>query len=309
MSNVPYVGRFAPSPTGPLHLGSMACALASWLDARAHDGQWLIRIEDIDPPRDVPGADRRILDVLAAFELTSDAPVVWQHDRDALYRDAWQQLRSRGLVYGCACTRSQIAQRNRALGLPAGVYPGTCRGGVPEQAVRAWRFRTKDRTVHFTDRRMGKQAQNVEREVGDFVVLRADGLWAYQLAVVVDDHAQGVTHVVRGADLLDNTARQIALAQALGYVNVRYMHIALVCDAQGNKLSKQTHAAAVGTDACLTVLELLWQHLGFDKRIGADSVAAFLRCATDLWRERWGEHLTLARQSVGEKCDPQACES
>lgn len=281
-----YIGRFAPSPTGPLHLGSMACALASWLDARAHDGLWLVRIEDIDPPRDVPGADREILELLERFSMTSDREPVWQSRRHALYEAALEKLQSAGRVYGCACTRSEIAAANAAAGLAAGVYPGTCRTGTHGRPARALRFRTDSNPITFVDRLAGVVTQNVEREVGDFVVRRADGLWAYQLAVTVDDFEQGVTHVVRGADLLDNTARQIALQRALDCPTPVYMHIALVLDEHGAKLSKQTKAAPVAGIKPLTVLETLWEHFGFAP-MGADNVGAFLRTAVDLWRERF----------------------
>ncbi len=282
----PYVGRFAPSPTGPLHLGSLACAMASWLDARAHDGVWLVRIEDIDPPRDMPGADRLILEMLAAYGMTSDRPVVWQHDRGARYEEIFKRLLEDNRVYGCACSRAEILAEDARLGLARGVYPGTCRSGTHGRPVRAWRFRTSPETVHFEDRECGPQSQNVEAAVGDFVVRRADGLWAYQLAVVVDDADQGVTDVVRGQDLLDNTPRQMLLARAIGAAPLRYMHIPLVTDAHGEKLSKQRHAAPVGTENPLAVLEALWVHLGFE-RIGADTMASFWRCAVGLWRERW----------------------
>ncbi|MGN1210009.1 MAG: tRNA glutamyl-Q(34) synthetase GluQRS [Duodenibacillus sp.] len=279
-----YIGRFAPSPTGPLHLGSMACALASWLDARAHGGTWLVRIEDIDPPRDVPGADRRILDTLSAFDLIGDGPVLWQHDRGAAYEAALEELKRRGLAYGCACTRAEVAREAALRHLAPGVYPGTCRNGTGGRPIRAWRFRTGGRTVAFTDRRMGLYQQNVEKDVGDFVIRRADGLWAYQLAVVVDDAHQGVTHVVRGCDLIDNTPRQMLLQEALGLPTPEYLHIALVTDESGQKLSKQTHAAPVPVEHPLATLEVVGRHLGLPS-IGADSLPAFLTCAVVCWRE------------------------
>src|SRR5262245_52940411 len=210
-----YRGRFAPSPTGPLHQGSLVAALASWLDARAHRGDWLIRIEDLDPPREIPGAANEILATLQSFGMTSDEPVEWQSRRGELYSAAFSQLRTHGAVYGCACTRGQIEQA-LAAGSTSPAYPGTCRNGTGGRPVRAWRLRVPSGIVEFDDRAFGPSTQDVEREVGDFIVRRADGLWAYQLAVVVDDAAQGITDVVRGADLHDNTPRQIVLQQRLG---------------------------------------------------------------------------------------------
>ncbi len=281
----PYRGRFAPSPTGPLHRGSLFCAMATWLDARAHDGAWLVRIEDIDPYRDVPGAGDDILRTLAAFGLTSDEPVVRQSERSALYEAAVEQLYAEGRAFGCACTAHDIKLADERLGLPPGVYPGTCRQGTGGRPVRSLRFLTEDRVVSFTDRRLGLQTQNVAHEVGDFVIRRADGCWAYQLAVVVDDADQGVTDVVRGEDLLSSTARQIELQQALGLSAVQYLHIGLILGNDGEKLSKQRKAPAVTTEAPLSTLESLFPAFGF-KKIGADTLSAFWREATALWREK-----------------------
>ena len=266
-------------------MGSLACALSSWLDARAHEGQWLVRIEDIDPPRDAPGADRDILRTLEAFHLQSDLPVVWQSMRHALYEKAFAQLQLAGLIYGCACSRTSIAQAAAAAGLPAGVYPGTCRAGTGGAAIRSYRFRIDQPTViSFEDRLCGRFQQDVLHEVGDFVIRRADGLWAYQLAVVVDDAAQGITHVVRGQDLLDNTPRQILLQKALGCPEPCYMHIPLITDAAGNKLSKQNKAKAVPVDDPLATLELVWKMMGCPQ-IGAESVDGFLSEAVRIWAE------------------------
>jgi len=281
-----YRGRFAPSPTGALHAGSLAAALASWLDARAHGGTWLIRIEDLDPPREVAGATRQILDALAAFGLASDEPPQYQSERADLYRQALDRLTSAGLVYGCACSRTEIASAQRRLGLPVHVYPGTCRNGTNGRAVRALRIRLLDETVGFADRACGPYAQDLAHEVGDFVVRRADGLWAYQLAVVVDDAAQGITDVVRGADLLDNTPRQIWLQRALALPTPRYLHVPVVTNARGEKLSKQTGAAPLDTARPLAELEHVWRHLGFP-RLGAETVDTFLRRAIELWQARW----------------------
>ncbi|MFN7570839.1 MAG: tRNA glutamyl-Q(34) synthetase GluQRS [Betaproteobacteria bacterium] len=282
-----YRGRFAPSPTGPLHLGSLVAALASWLDARAHGGAWLVRIEDLDPPREVPGAAQDILTTLARLGMVSDEPVLFQSTRGAAYEHAFERLRAAGLVYGCSCSRKEIedaiAQRP---GWPAGVYPGTCRAHPPDEArVRAWRFWVPAGVVAFIDRHAGRYEQDVAREVGDFVLRRADGLWAYQLAVVVDDAAQGITDVVRGVDLLDNTPRQILLQQALGLPTPSYLHVRVVVNAAGEKLSKQTGAAPLDLGAPLAELERAAAHLRLP-RVGADSVPAFLRAATALWAER-----------------------
>lgn len=281
-----YVGRFAPSPTGPLHFGSLVCAMATYLDARAHAGTWLIRIEDIDPPRDIPGADSDIIRTLAGFGMQSDKEIVWQSDRHALYEKAFNQLKSSGAVYGCACSRSEILAKDKVLGLPLGVYPGTCRSGTHGRDIRTWRFLTNSVPVTFFDRIQGSYTQNVEHDVGDFVVRRADGLWAYQLAVVVDDADQKVTHVVRGADLLDNTPRQILLQKALGLVTPTYMHIAVVTDANGQKLSKQTKAKPVNCVDPLPVLQSAFEFLGFQK-ISAKSLDAFWQSATQCWAEKY----------------------
>jgi glutamyl-Q tRNA(Asp) synthetase len=247
----PYVGRFAPSPTGPLHHGSLVAALASYLDARVHGGQWLLRIEDLDAPREVPGAAQAIVDTLAACGLAPDRPVVWQSRRDAAYQAAFDVLMERGAVYPCACTRKEVAdsvlnQRERAFGREL-VYPGTCRHGLaPGRAPRAWRVRVPEQAIAFDDVLQGPQRQELAREVGDFVIKRADGPWAYQLAVVVDDAAAGMTHVVRGADLLDSTPRQIALQGLLRLPTPVYAHVDVATNAQGEKLSKQTGAIGVG---------------------------------------------------------------
>ena len=241
---MPYTGRFAPSPTGELHLGSLVAALASWLDARAAGGRWLLRIEDLDRPRELPGAADAILRQLSALGLDWDGEVVKQSRRGDAYRRALERLA--GATYWCACTRSEIEDSVLA---PDGarIYPGTCRNGIAAgKTPRALRVRTDATAIRFNDRVQGECTQRVEKEVGDFVLLRADGLHAYQLAVVVDDAEQGVTDVVRGADLLDSTARQIHLQRLLGYAQPRYLHVPVAVTAQGEKLSKKTGAAAVG---------------------------------------------------------------
>jgi glutamyl-Q tRNA(Asp) synthetase len=286
-----YRGRFAPSPTGLLHAGSLVAALASWLDARAHDGAWLVRIEDIDTPRCVPGADAAILAQLAALGLVPDEAPVWQSARSALYDDALARLLARGRAYPCGCTRTDIAQALAARGAPRErhgelVYPGTCRDGLHGKPARAVRLRTDTAThIEWVDRRLGAQQQDVSHAVGDFVLKRADGLWAYQLAVVVDDAAQGITHVVRGEDLADNTPRQIHLQRELGLPTPRYLHAPLVLGADGEKLSKQNGALPLDTSAPLVALNAAAHVLGL--AVGADHLAAWIDEATARWRDRW----------------------
>ncbi len=267
-----YIGRFAPSPTGALHAGSLVAALASWLDARAASGRWLVRIEDVDGPRCVPGADTQILAQLTDMGLLPDEPPWRQSTRGDAYAAALQQLLEAGHVYPCGCTRKAIAEALAARGHTRArdgewVYPGTCRDGLHGQPARAWRFLTRsapheDTTLHWHDRRLGAQQQDVERAVGDFVLRRADGLWAYQLAVVVDDAQQGITDVVRGEDLADNTPRQIRLQRALGLPTPRYLHTPLVMAADGHKLSKQNGAQAVDTRDALGALRAAGAVLG-----------------------------------------------
>lgn len=240
-----YVGRFAPSPTGPLHFGSLVAAAASWLDARAARGRWLLRIEDLDTARAQPGAADDILRTLDRLGLGWDGPVIYQSLRVARYEAALERLRAHS--YWCGCSRREIA--DSSLGLAADgarIYPGTCRAGLAAgKPGRALRLRTGGAPIEFHDRVQGVQRQCVEREIGDFIVYRADGQVAYQLAVVVDDAEQGVTDVVRGADLIDSTARQIHLQRLLGYGTPRYLHVPMAVNASGEKLSKQSGAAAI----------------------------------------------------------------
>lgn len=242
-----YVGRFAPSPTGPLHFGSLVAAVASFCDARAVGGRWLLRIDDVDTPRCVPGAAEDMLATLARFGLEWDGEPVWQSRRTANYRAAFEGLLQAGHVFGCACTRRELADSTLA---PDGsrVYPGTCRDGLPPgREARAWRVRVAG-CVEFDDAVQGRQHAKLDEEVGDFVVLRADGLFAYQLAAVVDDLDAGVTDIVRGADLLASSVRQIHLQNLLGAPRPRYAHVPVALDAAGEKLSKQTLARAI--DEC-----------------------------------------------------------
>jgi len=287
-----YRGRFAPSPTGPLHAGSLVAALASWLDARAHQGQWLVRIEDVDTPRCAPGADHTILEQLAQCGLVPDEPPAYQSQRGALYQQALDSLVARGLAYPCACTRQDIARALAGSGQPRErhgelVYPGTCREGLHGRPARAWRLDTRaDSPIGWNDRLLGPQVQDVAREVGDFVLKRADGLWAYQLAVVVDDAAQGITDIVRGEDLADNTARQILLQRALGLPLPRYLHTPLVLGANGEKLSKQNGAQALDTSQPLAALRQAGLVLGLWLDTPAASPQDWLQQAVPLWAAR-----------------------
>ncbi len=249
-----YRGRFAPSPTGPLHFGSLVAAVGSFLEARTRRGAWLVRMEDLDTPRVVPGAADDILRTLAACGMEWDGNVVRQSARSAAYHGALHRLREKGLVYPCACSRREIADSALA-GVEGPVYPGTCRSGLPPgKAARAWRIDTRGATATFDDAVQGRITHNVEREFGDFVLKRADDVYAYQLAVVVDDAEQGITDIVRGADLLASTPRQIYLQQLLGLPQPRYAHLPVAVNAAGEKLSKQTFAAPVNAAKPLPAL-------------------------------------------------------
>jgi glutamyl-Q tRNA(Asp) synthetase len=291
---VAYTGRFAPSPTGPLHAGSLVAALASWLDARAHGGRWLVRIEDVDRPRCVAGADATILDQLARLGLVPDEAPLWQSSRDAAYRSALDSLLAAGAAYPCGCTRREIEHSLAAAGggherHAERVYPGTCRDGLHGRQARAVRLRTQaagggDTVIDWADRRLGMQRQNVTRDVGDFVLRRADALWAYQLAVVVDDAWQGMTDIVRGEDLADNTARQILLRHALGLPQPRHLHTPLVLAPDGHKLSKQNGAAAVDTSEPLRALQAAGQVLALSAT--GSTAGEWRAAAVAAWRDR-----------------------
>jgi glutamyl-Q tRNA(Asp) synthetase len=294
-----YVGRFAPSPTGPLHAGSLVAALASWLDARAAGGRWLVRIEDVDTPRCVPGAAEHILAQLAVCGLVADEAPVWQSGRAGSYQAALERLLASGWAYPCGCTRSDIEQALRQRGRARQrhaelVYPGTCRDGLHGKPARAIRLRvaaslasppTRALCIDWHDRRLGAQTQDVANEVGDFVLRRADGWWAYQLAVVVDDAAQAVTHVVRGEDLADNTPRQIHLQRRLGMATPVYLHTPLVLGADGAKLSKQNGAHALELNDPLQALREAAAVLGL--RAQATNRADWLAAAVTEWQARW----------------------
>lgn len=271
-----YVGRFAPSPTGPLHFGSLVAALASWLDARQAGGRWLLRMEDLDALRVIPGAADRILRQLEGIGLLWDGAIVRQSDRADAYEAALQALAAH--TYPCACTRRELEDSALAID-GARIYPGTCRRGLaPGKRPRALRVRTEDAPIRFVDRVQGDIVQSVGREVGDFVLRRADGLVAYQLAVVVDDAAQGVTDIVRGADLLDSTARQIHLQRLLGLPRPRYLHVPVATNAAGEKLSKQTQAPDAGSANLAPALRFL----GLDPPTGAAG-AELLTWAVNAW--------------------------
>ncbi len=291
----PPVGRFAPSPTGPLHAGSLVAALASWLDARAQGGRWLVRIEDVDAARCPHGMADIILGQLAQLGLRCDEPALRQSARGAGYEAALQQLLALGWAYPCGCTRREIDDVWSGLGRSRlrhedRVYPGTCRAGLqgrPERAVRLLAQRAgHDSVVNWQDRRLGAQQQDVALAVGDFVLKRTGGPWAYQLAVVVDDALQGVTHVVRGVDLADNTARQIWLQRALGLPTPSYLHVPLVLAADGEKLSKQNGAAALDLNEPLKALQLAAQVLELPPVLAANT-ADWLHAAVPLWAARW----------------------
>lgn len=260
MDEIGYRGRFAPSPTGPLHIGSLIAAMASYLDARCQGGEWLVRMEDLDPPREVPGAADAILQALDRFGFEWDDPVWYQSQRSEIYQASLDQLLDRGLAFTCACTRREVAQQGRP-GVEGPVYPGTCRQGLPAgKRPRAVRLRVEDAILEVEDRLQGRIGQNLAAELGDFIIKRADGLFAYQLAVVVDDAAQGITHVVRGSDLLPSTPRQYQLQEYLGLPHPRYMHIPVAVNPAGEKLSKQTHATAIDPEHPLPAL---WRAAAF----------------------------------------------
>lgn len=280
-----YVGRFAPSPTGPLHFGSLIAATASYLQARHHGGRWLLRIEDLDPPREMPGASELILTSLRSLGFVWDGEVVYQSRRLNIYQQSLDTLVEAGHVYPCACTRAEIADSN--LGGPRGaVYPGTCRAGLaPGRRARALRVRSDGATIEFVDIVQGTQRQHLASEVGDFVVRRADGLFSYQLAVVADDAQQGITEVVRGADLLDSTVRQIHLQHLLGLPTPTYLHLPVVVNNCGEKLSKQTGAAPLPTDRPAALLHAALVFLGQQPPVAlrAAGVAACWQWAIAHW--------------------------
>jgi len=292
VSSNAYTGRFAPSPSGPLHAGSLVAALASYLDARVHAGRWLLRIEDIDETRTLAGAARDIVDTLAALGMHPDGPVLVQSQRKTRYQLARERLGT--LAYPCGCSRKEIADsRVGTASDGAAIYPGTCRHGLAAgKQARTLRLRVPDagdadELVQFEDRWLGPQAQHLAAEVGDFVLQRADGFWAYQLAVVVDDAEQGVTDVVRGADLLDSTARQIYLQGLLGYPTPGYLHVPLLMNETGEKFSKQNGAQALDLSQPLQTLQQAAAFLGLDTGAARDREGFWGRALTG-WQARFG---------------------
>ncbi|PKO46217.1 MAG: tRNA glutamyl-Q(34) synthetase GluQRS [Betaproteobacteria bacterium HGW-Betaproteobacteria-22] len=256
-----YIGRFAPSPTGPLHFGSLVAAVASFCEAKAHRGHWLVRMEDLDKPREIKGAADTILHQLEAFGFEWQGKVIYQSLRHDAYAEVLQQLKNKKLVYPCTCTRKEIADNSHQLGVDGVIYPQTClKHPLKPHVTAAWRIKTNQAEISFNDAIQGNIRQMLSQQIGDFILKRADGLFAYQLAVVVDDAAQGITHIVRGADLLDSTPRQIYLQQMLSYNTQQYAHIPVANDVAGQKLSKQTLAEPIDTnDASVT----LWKALHF----------------------------------------------
>jgi len=292
---VSYIGRFAPSPTGPLHAGSLVAALASYLDARAHQGRWLIRIEDIDETRTIAGAAEDIIHTLAALGMQSDEKILWQSQRQSRYEAAFLELGNK--VYPCACSRKEIADSRVSLSNDgAAIYPGTCRSGLAEgRSARAWRLRVPDAgdaldIIEFNDRWQGDVSESLSAAVGDFVLRRADGFWAYQLAVVVDDADQEITHVVRGADLLESTARQIYLQRLLHKRIPHYIHLPVLSNVRGEKLSKQTGAKALDISQPVNMLLDAAKALELDIKTEAiNSVQTFFDAAIPAWARRFGD--------------------
>lgn len=265
-----YRGRFAPSPTGALHFGSLVAAVGSWLVARYAGGEWLVRVEDIDPPREVPGSAESILATLEAFGLVPDAPPVFQSQRDALYRAAFDTLRASDRIFPCWCSRADLAAHG-------GLHrDGRCITPPDPSRPAAWRLRTADVTVTWTDALQGPQTENLREVAGDFVIRRVEGLWSYQLACVVDDASQGITQVVRGVDLLDSTARQIHLQRLLDLPTPGYLHLPLVLDAEGRKLSKSAASLPVDPADPLPALRLAASHLGLEVASAATTPEKFL---------------------------------
>ena len=281
-----YIGRFAPSPTGLLHIGSLLTALASYADARANRGKWLVRMEDLDPPREMPGAAAHILHTLEAFGFEWDGEVVRQSRRHSLYRDALGRLKEKGLLYPCYCSRKDW-QAAAAQGADGFVYNGRCRR--PEDRPHtdkppAWRIRVNDETIGFDDGIVGHYAQNLARDIGDFVLLRADGFWAYQLAVVADDADQGITHIVRGQDLLVSTPRQIYLQRCLGFATPHYAHLPLLVNKHGQKWSKQTLAPALDENHKEQLLRQVLQYLNLPPAPEVSRPQALLSWAIEHWQ-------------------------
>nr|WP_277606614.1 tRNA glutamyl-Q(34) synthetase GluQRS [Acinetobacter higginsii] len=281
-----YVGRFAPSPTGPLHFGSLLTAVASYCDAKANHGQWLVRIEDTDIPRIYPNSEAHILSCIDAFQFEPDAEIIFQKDRLDIYEQVLEQLKQSQDIYACQCTRKMLGSNH--------IYAGTCRDLNLAFADQAIRLKVTDQQICFQDRLQGRQCSNLQHDLGDFVLKRRDGIISYQLAVVVDDYLQGITHVVRGADLLDNTARQIWLGSLLGYPSLSYMHLPLAMNDQGQKLSKQNLAQALDITQAPKLLQQAILALG-QPAVELNQPHIMLQQAVQQWdvnRIPKGEHLT-----------------
>ncbi|QMT45193.1 tRNA glutamyl-Q(34) synthetase GluQRS [Neisseria dentiae] len=283
-----YIGRFAPSPTGLLHIGSLLTAVASYADAKAHGGRWLVRMEDLDPPRETAGAASHILRTLEAFGFEWDGEVVYQSHRHALYREALGRLKAAGLVYPCYCSRKEW-QAAAVMGADGFVYNGKCGRAdyrpSEQDSVKqpAWRLRVPDETIAFHDAVIGRYAQNLARDIGDFVLLRADGFWAYQLAVVADDADQGITHIVRGQDLLVSTPRQIWLQRCLGFPTPHYAHLPLLVNRHGQKWSKQTLAPALDLAQREQLLRQVMGYLNLPPAPATDRPSELLAWAVKHW--------------------------
>ncbi|MHC6223959.1 tRNA glutamyl-Q(34) synthetase GluQRS [Pseudomonas sp. X10] len=294
MNDSSYVGRFAPTPSGFLHFGSLVAALASWLDARAVGGRWLLRMEDIDPPREAPGARDAILQTLEHYGLEWDCEVVYQSQRHQAYAEVVERLFRQGLAYACTCSRKQLEGYN-------GIYPGFCRNAAHDRTDAAIRLRVPELSYHFTDRVQGRFEQHLGREVGDFVIQRRDGLYAYQLAVVLDDAWQGVTDIVRGADLLDNTPRQLYLQELLGLPQPRYLHVPLIVQPDGHKLGKSYRSPPLADGQATALLLRALRALGqaTDPALEGASPRQVLAVARQQWRpEAIARSSTLAEAEL-----------
>ncbi|MFN4050666.1 tRNA glutamyl-Q(34) synthetase GluQRS [Acinetobacter junii] len=281
-----YIGRFAPSPTGPLHFGSLLTAVASYCDTKANHGKWLVRIEDTDIPRIYPNSETHILSCIDAFQFEPDAEIIFQKDRLAIYEQVLDQLKQQHAIYACQCTRKMLGSNH--------IYAGTCRDLNLDFAEQAIRLKVDDLLICFEDRLQGRQCSNLKDDLGDFVLKRRDGIISYQLAVVVDDYLQGITHVVRGADLLDNTARQIWLGSILNYPSLSYMHLPLAMNGQGQKLSKQNLAQALDVSKASELLQQALLALG-QPNVELNQPRIMLQQAVQQWNVNLipkGIHLT-----------------
>ncbi|MGE7992694.1 tRNA glutamyl-Q(34) synthetase GluQRS [Pseudomonas sp. NPDC089554] len=294
MKDAPYIGRFAPTPSGFLHFGSLVAALASWLDARAVNGRWLLRIEDTDPPREMPGARDAILTSLERYGLEWDGEVVCQSQRHDAYAEVVERLFNMGLAYACTCSRKQLEGYG-------GIYPGHCRNRLHAREDAAIRLRVPELTYRFSDRVQGEFQQHLGREVGDFVIQRRDGLYAYQLAVVLDDAWQGVTDIVRGADLLDNTPRQLYLQELLGFSQPRYLHIPLIVQPDGHKLGKSYRSPPLDIQQATPLLLRALRALGqdTDPMLEGATPAEVLAVARQQWKpERIAQQMTVPEATL-----------